>query len=109
MYNFCFLGCCFLDLFYRARDILVPFLSSLISVDVVHPYSRIDTTAAWKKIRFILSDRPDFHVIDSLSIAVQAFGKRILMSLSVEEILLSRYVMFVSLVGLVSWYINYLI
>ena len=34
---------------------------------------RIDTTAAWKKLRFILSVRSDFHMIDSLSIAVNAF------------------------------------
>ena len=29
-------------------------------------------TAAWKKLRFILSDRSDFHMIDTLSRAVQA-------------------------------------
>ena len=27
----------------------------------MHPYNSIDTTAAWKKLRFILSVRPDFH------------------------------------------------
>ena len=31
------------------------FFSCLVSVQVVHPYSSIDTTAAWKKLRFILS------------------------------------------------------
>ena len=36
----------------------------------MHPYSSIDTTADWKKLRFILSIRSDFHMIDSLSIAV---------------------------------------
>ena len=30
-------------------------------------------TAAWKKLRFILSVRSDFHIIDSLLIAVHAF------------------------------------
>ena len=33
------------------------FSSRLVSVQVVHPYSSIDTTAAWKKLRFILSVR----------------------------------------------------
>ena len=37
----------------------------------MHPYNSIDTTAAWKKLRFILSIRSDFHRIDSLLIAVQ--------------------------------------
>ena len=27
----------------------------------MHPYSSIDVTAAWKKLRFILSVRSDFH------------------------------------------------
>ena len=40
---------------------------------MVHPYSSIDVTAAWKKLRFILSVRSDFHIIDSLLIAVHAF------------------------------------
>ena len=31
------------------------FSNRLVSVQVVHPYSSIDTTAAWKKLRFILS------------------------------------------------------
>ena len=39
----------------------------------MHPYSSIDATAAWKKLRFILSVRSDFHIIDSLLIAVHAF------------------------------------
>ena len=46
----------------------------------VHPYSSIDTTAAWKKLRFILSVRSDFHMIESLSIAVHAFVSRVSMS-----------------------------
>ena len=52
------------------RSILVQFPSSffpirLFSVHVVHPHSGNDTIAVWKKLRFILSDRSDFHMIDS--------------------------------------------
>ena len=57
----------------------------LVSVHVVHPYSSIDTTAAWKKLRFILSVRSDFHMTDRLSISVHAFVCRVLMSVSVDE------------------------
>ena len=47
--------------------------SSLVSVHVVHPYSSIDMTVAMKKLHFILLVRSDFHMADSLSIAVHAF------------------------------------
>ena len=50
----------------------------------------IDTTAAWKKPRFILSVRSDFHMTDILSIAVHAFVSQVWMSVSVDEILLPR-------------------
>ena len=59
---------------------------------MVYPYSRIDTSAAWKKLHFILSDMVDSHMIDNLSIAVHAFTRRIFMLLSVDETLLPRYV-----------------
>ena len=62
----------------------------LVSVHVVHPYSSIDTTAAWKKLHFILSIRSDFHMTDSLSIAVHTFVSGVLMSVSVYETLLPR-------------------
>ena len=39
----------------------------------MHPYSSIDVTAVWKKLRFILSVRSDFHITDSLLIAAHAF------------------------------------
>ena len=53
-YSCCFVGCCLQDLFNTAGSILVQLLSSflyvrLVSVHAVHPYSSIDTTAAWKK------------------------------------------------------------
>ena len=92
-YSCCFVGCCLRDLFNIARSILVLLTSSffsirLVSVHVVHPYSSIDTTVAWKKLRFILSVRSDFHMTDSLSIAVHDFASRMLMSVSVDDTLL---------------------
>ena len=72
-YSWCFVECCLQDLFKIACSILVLLPSSIfsihfVSVHVVHPYSSIDTTAAWKKLHFILSVRSDFHVTDSLLI-----------------------------------------
>ena len=73
-YNCYFVGCCFQDLFDTTHSILVQLLLSffsicLVSVHVVHPYSSMDMTAAWKKLCFILLDRSDFHLIDNLSLA----------------------------------------
>ena len=53
-YICCFEGRCFQVLFSMTRSILAQFPSSffsipLVSARVVHPYSRIDTTDAWKK------------------------------------------------------------
>ena len=39
----------------------------------MHPHNSIDTTAAWKKLRFILSVRSDFHMTDSLALAPYLF------------------------------------
>ena len=64
------------------------FFIRLVSVHVEHPYSSIDMTAAWKKLRFILSVKSDFHMTDSLSINVHAFSSRVVMSVSVNETLL---------------------
>ena len=50
-YSYCFVGCCFQDLFNITRSIFVPsslFSIRLVTVQVVHPYSNMDTTAAWK-------------------------------------------------------------
>ena len=51
----------------------------------MHPYSRIDTTVTWKKLRFILSDRSDFRMIDNLSIAVHVFARRIYTHICVHK------------------------
>ena len=92
----CFIvGCCFHDLF--ARSILVHLPSSLFSmrlvrVQVVQTYSSTDMTTVWKNCRFSLSVRSDFHITDNLFVADHAFLIRVLISLSVDEILLPRYV-----------------
>ena len=51
-----------------------------------------DTAADWKKSRFILLKRSDVHVIDNLLEAVQACAMRVLASIFVDMVLLSRYV-----------------
>ena len=93
LYSWCLVGCCRQDLLNIARNILVLlpssfFSSRFLSVQVVHPYSNIDTTAAWKTLCFILSVGTDFHMTESLSIAVHAFVSHVSMSLSVDETLL---------------------
>ena len=91
LYSCCFVGCCLQELFNTTRSILVQFPSSFlyigfVSVHVVHPYRSIDTTADWKKkLRFILSFRSDFYMKNSLSIVVQAFASRALMSFLIDE------------------------
>ena len=94
-FSYCFVGCCFQDLFKMARSILVQLLSSffsirLVSIQVVNSYSSLDTTAARKKLRIFYRIKSDFHMTDNLFIAVHAFTSRILMSFSVDETLLQR-------------------
>ena len=98
LYSCCFVGYYFQDLFNIACSILVQFLFGFFSIHlvsihvVVHLYYKIHTTAAWKKFCFILLDKSDFHMIDSLLITIHTFTRCILMSLLVDEMLLSRYV-----------------
>ena len=51
----------------------------------MHPYSIIDTTAAGKKQRFILSVRSDFHMTDSLLMAAHVSTSRVLISRDVAS------------------------
>ena len=63
----------------------------LVSVHVVCIHITVSTRpSAWKKLRFILSVRSNFHMTSSLSIAVHAFVSCLLISLWVDEILLPR-------------------
>ena len=50
------------------------------------------TATTWKRSHYILSERSDFYMIYNLSIASHAFARRMLTSLSVDEILLLRHV-----------------
>ena len=96
-YRCCFVECCFQDLFNISLSILVWLPSSffsirLVSVYVVHPYSSMKTTVAWKKLRFILSDRFDFLMTDNLLRVDHALASCVLMSFSVDRTLLPRKV-----------------
>ena len=88
-----FVGCCL----QACSILLTAFLCNsffsihLVSVHEVHPYSSIDTTAAWKKLCFIVSVRSDFHITNSLSIAVHAFASYVLMSWLMRYCFLSRW------------------
>ena len=94
-YSWCLVGCWRQDLFNIALNIFawLPssfFFSRFVSVKVVHPYSSINTTAAGKKLRFILSVRSDFHMIKSLSIAVHVIKKKVvLLSLFMPSVIVS--------------------
>ena len=61
-----------------------------LGVQVVHSYS--STNMAGKNNHFILSERSDFHRIDNLLISDHAFSIHMLILLSIDEILLPRYV-----------------
>ena len=96
-YSFCFVRCCFQELFNIVGSILVQLPSSffsirLVSVHVVYPYSRIDTNAASMKLCFILSDRSEFHMIDNLSIAVYAFASLIKLSSEYRFVTAKTYI-----------------
>ena len=58
---------------------------------MVQPYSSSDTSTAWKNSHFILSERLDFYKVINLSIAFYALAMNMLISLSVNVILLPWY------------------
>ena len=62
-----------------------------IQFQVVQSYSSIDMATAWKNLHFILYREISFHKFDFLLIAVYALPMHMLTSLSVDEILLLRY------------------
>ena len=91
------MGCSFQLIFRAARNMRVYVPSSadvcaFVSVQVVEPYRSTDSTTAVKKCLFMVFDRSDFHMGSSLLSADHAFPFRILISLSVDLILLPKYV-----------------
>ena len=95
-YNYYFMRCYFLILFKTAGCSCVEFPSNLfhirfVSVRVVQLNSRTDTATARKNSRFISSERSFSVLVVNLSIVVHALPMHILTSLSVDEILLPRY------------------
>ena len=89
-------GCCSEDLFKTEHRILVYlsfsfFSKRFVRVREVQAYSSIDTTTAWKKIPFY-SIRKIRFLYDRQPLTVYTFSMRILTPLSVDEILLPRYV-----------------
>ena len=84
----------FFDIFCSIR-VLFPssfFSERLVCVHIVHPYSKIDAAAAWNKFRLILSNRSIISMINNRWIAVHTFVSPILMSFSVNGMLLPMYV-----------------
>ena len=57
---------------------------------MVQSYHSTDLATPTKNSQNILSERSDFHMIDYLPVAVHAFPLCILISFSVDEILLVR-------------------
>ena len=96
-YSCCFVGYVIQNLFKTPRSIIKQFPSSFFygsfsKVYVVQPYSSTEMATALKNPRFISLGRSDFHIVDDLTIAVYAFHVRMLTLLSVNAILLTRYV-----------------
>ena len=58
---------------------------------MVQLYSSTEADTAWKKSRFILSERSYFHIVINQSITVLPFPMHMLTLLSVDEILLTKY------------------
>ena len=97
LYISCFVGCRVQNFFETARSILACLPSNFFStislrVNLVHLYGSTETVTVLKETRFILTEKSDFYIIDYLSIAIRAFVRLILKMISVDEILLPRYV-----------------
>ena len=75
------------------------FSGRFVRVHGVQSYSNTYMATAWKKSRFIWSERSDFHIVDNLSMAVHALLILMLTFLSVDEILLQRSYLTVDLMS----------
>ena len=88
-YSWCLIEGCFQDLFKRACSIVVWFLSSFFS----RCFIRVQlVTKSSKEFVFIFLERSNFHMVIKLLIEVQALSMCLLTSLSVDEILLLKFV-----------------
>ena len=67
------------------------FSECFLKVQVMKPNSITKTASVWKNSCFNSSKRLDFHLFYNLLIAIDALLMRLLTLLSVEEILLPRY------------------
>ena len=94
-------GCCFMDVALRSCSRQhIAFLNSsylafslrFFDVPGVNQYSSTDSHSLEKILSFILTERSNFHMIDNLLIAVYDFATCMSTPISVDEILLSRYV-----------------
>ena len=72
-----------------SKQHVVFFSKHFVSVHVMHPYSSINTTRAWKKSCFVFLV---FHMVNKPSVPFHACATRMLTSLSGNEILQSKYV-----------------
>ena len=64
----------------------------------MHTYPNTDTTTVRNNLSFILSGISDFDIVDNLSTVVHTLPMRMFTSLSVDEILLPKYM---------NWFINF--
>ena len=64
---------------------------SQCGIHVVHLYNSTNSARVCKELCFILAKKPDFHRINNLSIVVHTFARHMLTLLSVNEIVLPRY------------------
>ena len=101
-YSSSFVECWFHGLFKTANSLCNTHIAFspnvLLESQVVQLYNSTDTGTDWKNSCSILLKRLHFHMVDNLLIAVYAFPKHMLTSLSVDAILLPRYV---------KWSINF--
>ena len=92
------MGCCYQDSF---KTDVAPLCGSYLAFSSSVFLKSNHIAATWKNSCFISSDRLDFNVIDNVFIAIYAFPIRIFSSISVNEILLPRYVKWLaSFIGL---------
>ena len=87
-YSFCSVECCFQDFFKTVHNICSSH-QTFIKVQVVQPYSSTDKAQLRRIPILFLSD---FYMVVNRLIAIHALPICKLISLSVDEILLPRYV-----------------